>query len=332
MKYFITGATGFIGGRITAMLIEQGHEVIALARNPTKAQDLLAMGATVVKGDIVDKDSMREPMAGVDGIYHIAAWYKVGARDNSMAHKINVQGTRNVLELMKELNIPKGVYTSTLAVFSDTHGKVPDETYRYDGEHVSEYDRTKWLAHYEVALPMIEDGLPLVIVMPGVVYGPGDQSDLRDTMVQFLKGQFPAAPDKTAMCWAHVDDIAQGHILAMEKGNAGESYIIAGPKHTFVDYLETVADIAGVAGPRFKLAPGMLKNMAGVMGVVEKVVSVPAAFSSEGLRASAGVTYLGDNSKAKRELDYNPRSLAEGLQETVAYEMAKLGKSVKAPQ
>ncbi len=93
-----------------------------------------------------------------------------------MVERIHVQGTRNVLELMRELDIPRGVYTSTLAVFSDTKGRLVDETYRHNGPWLSLYDRTKWLAHYRVAEPMIRQGLPLVIVQPGLVYGPGDTS------------------------------------------------------------------------------------------------------------------------------------------------------------
>src|SRR5258708_14519614 len=228
MKCFVTGGTGFVGGQVARELVADGHQVIALVRNPAKAKDLADLGVTLATGDVTDKASMRAPMTGVDGVFHIAGWYKIGVRDKSDGQKINVEGTRNVLELMKEREIPKGVYTSTVAVFSDTHGQIPDETYRYDGPHLSEYDRTKWLAHYEVADPMIEAGLPLVIVQPGLVYGPGDTSSLHMALVQYLQRKLPIMPGRTAFCWAHVDDIARGHILAMEKGIAGRSYIIAG--------------------------------------------------------------------------------------------------------
>jgi nucleoside-diphosphate-sugar epimerase len=147
MRYFVTGATGFIGGRVARRLVEAGHQVVALVRTPAKANELRDGGVELVAGDITDRESMRHPMTGVDGVFHIAAWYKVGARDKHAAQRINVEGTRNVLELMRDLKIPKGVYTSTLAVFGDTHGQIVDENYRYDGPHLSEYDRTKWAAH-----------------------------------------------------------------------------------------------------------------------------------------------------------------------------------------
>jgi len=142
---------------------------------------------------------MRAPMAGVDGVFHIAAWYKVGVRDKSDGVKINVDGTRNVLELMKELNIPKGVYTSTLGVNEDTGGKLVDETYRYTGPFYSEYTRTKAEAH-RLAESFIADGLPLVIVIPGLTYGPGDASTVHVTLVQYLQRQLPVIPQRWAFC------------------------------------------------------------------------------------------------------------------------------------
>ena len=167
MKYFLTGATGFIGSHVAQQLAQACHQVVAVVRSPEKAHDLAALGAAIHKGDVTDKESMRAPMSGVDGIFHIAGWYKIGGRDKRAGEQINVQGTRNVLELMRELNIARGVYTSTLAINSDTHGKLVDETYRYDGPHLSEYDRTKWAAH-RVAEQFIAGGLPLVVVMPDI--------------------------------------------------------------------------------------------------------------------------------------------------------------------
>ena len=324
MKYFVTGATGFVGGRVARQLAEAGHEVVAVVRSPAKATDLVALGITVVRGDVTDKESMRAPMRGVDGVYHIAGWYKIGARDAREGQAINVQGTRNVLELMREHAIPKGVYTSTLAINSDTYGQVADETYRFNGSHLSIYDRTKAAAH-ALADQMIAAGLPLVIVLPGLIYGPGDTSSVRTTLIQYLQRRLPLLPKQTAYSWAHVDDIAQGHIQAMEQGRPGESYIIAGPTHTLIEAIELAERITGIAAPRLRAAPGALKAMAALMGLVERVVPVPASYTAEYLRVSAGVTYIGSNAKARRELGYRPRPLAEGLAATLLHEMALLG-------
>src|SRR5437667_3194193 len=249
-KYFVTGATGFIGGRVTRQLVGAGHDVVAIARSPESARDLVSTGVDVRRGDITDPDSLRGPMAGVDGVFHIAGWYKIGSKDPSEGERINVAGTRNVLAAMKELRVPKGVYTSTLAVFSDTHGQLVDETYRHNGPWLTEYDRTKWVAHYEIAEPMIRAGLPLVIVQPGVNYGPGDTSEIRPTFVRYLQGKLRAIPKRTAYCWAHVEDTERGHIHAMERGRTGETYILAVPPHTLIDAIYSTERIARNHAPQ----------------------------------------------------------------------------------
>lgn len=329
MKYFVTGATGFVGGHVARQLLEQGHEIVLIVRNPAKVGDLDRPGVTIHQGDVTEKESLRGPMEGVDGVFHIAGWYKVGVKDKSPGQRINVEGTRNVLEVMRELGIVRGVYTSTLAVNSDTHGKLVDEHYTFNGRHLSEYDRTKWAAHYEVAEPMIAQGLPLVIVMPGLIYGPGDTSPVRMTLIQYLRRKLPLLPANAAYSWAHVDDIARGHILAMEKGRPGESYIIAGPTHTLVEAMQMAEKITGIPAPRLHAAPWLMNTMAATMGFVEKFASVPETYSSEGLR-STNVSYIGSNAKARRELGYEPRSLEEGLAETLAHEMKLLGMQVPA--
>ncbi|MDX2138064.1 MAG: NAD-dependent epimerase/dehydratase family protein [Chloroflexota bacterium] len=324
MKYFVTGATGFIGGKLARELVKRGHTVVTIARNPGKAGDLRELGIEVHKGDITEKETLRAPMTGVDGVFHVAAWYKVGARDKTMAHDINVNGTRNVLEVMRELQIPKGVYTSTLAIYGNTHGKIADETIAPPAHFDSEYDRTKSLAHFDVAVPMMRAGLPLVIVQPGLVYGPGDTSLAGETMGQYLQGKLPMLPTVAAYAWAHVDDIVEGHILAMEKGKVGESYIICGEIARMEEAIALAERITGVRAPGMRAGAGMVSLMAGVMGVVEKVVPMPEMFASETLR-SMNATYIGSNAKAKRELGYNPRSLEAGMRELLPYEMKRLG-------
>lgn len=321
MKYFVTGATGFVGGVLARRLREQGHEVHALVRDLAKAQDLQASGVKLFQGDVTDKESMRAGMTGVEGVFHVAGWYKVGTRDKSSGIKVNVLGTRNVLELMQELQIPKGVYTSTCAVNSDTRGKLVDETYRFHGQHLSEYDRTKAIAH-EVAREFIAKGLPLVIVMPGLIYGPGDTSILRSNIRDFLNQKLPVLPTQSAYCWAHVDDIVQGHILAMEKGKAGESYIIAGEPHTTVDAFKLASQVTGKRMPMV-VSYKVIQALSVIVRPLDRFL--PEIFTSEGLRVVAGATYWGDNRKARRELGYDPRPFRAGWEETLRHEMKLLG-------
>lgn len=324
MKYFITGATGFVGGVVARKLIDQGHQVNAIVRNPAKAGTLKQLGVVLHQGDVSDKESMRAAMTGVDGVFHIAGWYKLGTPDKAEGVKTNVDGTRNVLALMQELRIAKGVYTSTLAVNSNTHGVAVDESYRFHGQHLSIYDQTKADAH-KIADQFIANGLPLVIVQPGLIYGPGDLGPSHDAFVQFLQRKLPMMPQQTAYAWAHVDDIADAHIAAMQKGRVGESYFICGPNHTFIEGMSLLEKISGIAAPRMTASPALLRAMSGVMSIIEKIVNLPPSYTSEYLRAIAGVTYLGKNDKAKRELGFNPRPLEVGLRETIAEEMKALG-------
>lgn len=321
MEYFLTGATGFLGGELTRQLVEDGHQVVALVRSSSKARDrglVGAEGVRVVEGDVTEKASMRDAMAGTDGVFHLAAWYRVGARDASVAEAVNVAGTRNVLELMDELGVEKGVYTSTLAVFSGTGGRLVDETDEPSGPFLSVYDRTKWEAHHRVARPMMRDGLPLVVVMPGVIYGPGDTSQMGELLADYLRGDLPAVPRRTAYCWGHVEDTARAHLRAMEAGRPGEDYIVAGHPRTLVEVLELAEEITGVAPPP-TISPAWFRALAPLAAVVEKAVSLPPDYRSETLRVLGGTTYLGDSSKARRELGLDHRPLAEGLRETLAW-------------
>jgi len=327
MKYFVTGATGFIGRRVVRQLRAAGHDVRALVRSPTNAQDLAALGVSLHSGDVTERDSMQSAMRGVDGVFHLAAWYRIGARasERREADRINVQGTRNVLELMRDLRVPKGVYTSTLAVFGDTEGWVGDESYRFNGPFLSVYDRSKWQAHYEVAVPMIQAGLPLVIVQPGVVYGPGDPSVIGTLLRQYLRRTLPIRPHGAAFCWGHVDDTARGHILAMEKGRPGETYIVAGPPHTLEEALEMAEEVTGISPPWLRPPAMLLRALAAVASAIERVVPLPQTYSGETLRIAAGATYLASSEKAQRELGFRTRPLEDGLRETLLHEMATMG-------
>jgi nucleoside-diphosphate-sugar epimerase len=326
-RYFVTGVTGFIGAEVAKQLLSRGHQVAALVRDPARATLLGRLGAELHTGDVTDPDTLRVPMHGVDGVFHLAAWYRTGhPRASAVATAVNVTGTRHVLDAMRELGIRKGVYTSTLAVNSDTHGVVADESYRHAGPHLTVYDRTKWQAHYEVAAPMMAAGLPLVIVQPGAVYGPGDTSALRTIFVDHLRRRLPFVPRRTAFSWSHIEDTARAHLQAMEQGRPGQTYIIAGPAHTLQDALQIAAGLSGRPAP-IGMPPSLLRAAAGAARVIETVAPLPASLSSETLALLAGVTYLGASDKARRELGFQPRPLPEGLRHLVEHEMRQLGQT-----
>jgi nucleoside-diphosphate-sugar epimerase len=322
-----------VGGAVARQLLGEGHRVRALVRDPEKAQALAAAGATLVKGDLSDAARMQEAMEGAAGVFHIAGWYKLGTADKEQGRIVNVEGTHNVLTAMRGARVPKGVYTSSLAVFGNTAGKLVDESFRMDGPWLSEYDRTKWQAHYEVADPMMKAGLPLVIVQPGLVYGPGDTSSVRAMLVSYLKGELKRIPAVTAYCWGHIDDMARAHVLAMERGRAGESYITAGPPHTVVEALAIAERLTGIKAPAKHASPRAIRFAAALMSVVKKFKEVDEAMDPETLRVLAGNTYLGTSAKAERELGFKARSLEEGLGPVLSHERAELaaGARVSAP-
>lgn len=322
MHYLVTGATGFIGQHLVEALVDAGHRVTALVRDPSRANSL-PEAVELAVGDITDRESLRAPMTDVDGVFHLAAWYKVGVKDVKTAASVNVEGTRNVLEMMADLGVDKGVYTSSLAVFSDTGGEVVDESYRFEGEHLSLYDRTKWQAHHEVAEPMMEEGLPLVIVQPGAVYGPGDRGPLWLMWRPYLEGDLSIIPRGNGFCWGHVEDTVDGMIAAMERGTPGETYIIAGEPRMLTEVFEIAAEITGIDPPR-TIPPGVLRGLSRIVRPFERVVDLPPEYTSESLRLLGGVTYWGDNTKATQELGLEHRPLTEGLAEMLDHEQAIL--------
>lgn len=322
-RYLVTGATGFIGGVMIRQLVAAGHTVVAVVRDPARAGALAAQGVELHRGDVTARTTLAAPMRGADGVFHVAGWYKLGVRDASEGERINVDGTRNVLEVMRDLGIAKGVYTSTLAVYGDTRGQVVEESYGYAGPFQSAYDLTKYRAHREVAEPLMQAGLPLVVVQPGLVYGPGDTSSVRTTLHQFLRGTLPLVPARTAFSWAHVDDIVSGHVLAMERGRVGQSYHLAGPVHTLEDALALCTRLTGVKGPGLVAPPALLRGLAALLTPFEGLLE--GQYHPENLRVTGGSTYIGSAAKAIQELGWSARSLEAGMRETLRHEIAALG-------
>jgi nucleoside-diphosphate-sugar epimerase len=313
MRYAITGATGFVGGALARQLRGAGHEVRALVRDPSRADALTGLGVELVPGDLADAAALDRLCADVDGLFHVAGWYKLGQRNPSVGDRVNVEGTRTVLAAAQRAGVPKVVYTSTLAVNSDTHGEVHDEAYRHTGAFTTHYDRTKAEAH-RVAERFAADGLPVVIVSPGVVYGPGDTAQTGALLARVVAGKRPQVPAGGEGCWAHVDDVAAGHLLAMERGVPGETYMLAGARTTLAEALRRVATIAGTKGP-VVLPDRVVRATASVAGAVGRVVPLPPDFAAETMRASLA-TYLGSPAKAERELGWRARSLDTGLRQT----------------
>lgn len=316
MHYFVTGATGFLGGHVAAELLALGHTVTALVPNHDLARRIAVDGAIPHVGSVTDQASMRKGMVGADGVFHVAG-HRIGFRDRRTAEAVNVEGTRNVLDLATRLGVGKVVYTSTLSVYSNTRGEIVDESYSFEGRHITAYDRIKARALSEVVQPLIDAGHPIVTVLPGAIYGPGDTSRMTAILGRFLRGRVRVVGAATAFCWAHVADSARAHILAMDWGETGRSYIIGGEPHTVHHVLTRAGEITG-RRPPLPVPPWSAALPAIVVGGLSTVVPGlrPAA---DRLRLARGVTYLGSDARARRDLRWDPRTLDEGLAEAVEW-------------
>ncbi len=316
MRVFLTGGTGFIGGAVARQLRDLGHDVVALVRTPEKAHDLRRVGAELVEGDLSTADGIALAAHGCDVAIHGAAIYRIGvsSADREMLHQANVEGTANVLEGLVRSGVEKIVYVSTVGVFGDTGGREVDETYERDpaAGFLSAYDETKYHAH-QIALEYARDGAPIVIVQPGAVYGPRDHSEIGATLVRAAQGKLPAAALTTlGVSMVHVDDVASGIILALEKGGVGHQYVLSGESATLGELIERASVLGGRKPPRFTVPTRLLRALAPAGPVVGPVIGMPKNMR-EAIAASDGVTYYASHAKATRELDYRPRTLADGL-------------------
>lgn len=321
MRIFLTGGTGFIGQHVAKLLRDRGDEVAALVRTPGKAGVISALGCDLIEGDLDDVAGMTAAMHDADAVVHAAGLYEVGVlSDRHQAlYEVNVVGTANVLDAATTAGVDRIVYVSTFGALGDTRGTVKDETATHHGEYVSEYDRTKHLAH-ETAEQRIAAGLPVVIVMPTQVYGPHDHSQIATVIDLFFKRRLPAVafPD-LGLSMAYRDDVAAGIVAALDKGQTGESYILSGENTTMRQFVEMLAELSGRRSPRMNLPTGVLRALA----PVGKWVGPPMGLAPnlrELIATGDGVTFWGSHEKATRELGYQPRSLEEGLRETLLAE------------
>lgn len=323
MRAFVTGGTGFIGGRLVAKLRERGDEVVALVRNPGKATALQELGCELVTGDLSSVPVMRAGMEGCDVVFHAAAVYAVGipAERRQEMLQANIDGTTAALDAAVAAGVPRIVYVSTVNVFGNTHGSVVTEGYRRNLAEgfLSTYDEAKYRAH-EIALERIRDGAPIVIVQPAGVYGPGDHSEIGNTIKQARRGLLPLIPfPGMGICLVHVDDVADGLILAAERGKVGESYLLTGEQATMKTLVQTTARVAGKPVPRLPLPSFLLRAVAPAGPLIGPLLGFNPNMR-ELISASDGVTYWASDAKARAELGFAPRTLEQGIRDTLAAE------------
>jgi dihydroflavonol-4-reductase len=321
VKVFVTGGTGFIGGEVVRRLRARGDQVACLVRSPEKAGKLTELGCELAVGDLADAEAIQTGMAGCDGVIHAAAMYEVGIpeKQHPAMYDANVVGSERVLRAALEAKVPKLVYVSTVGTFGNTHGKVVDESYRHPAkEFTSYYEETKLEGQRIAERMMAEEGLPGVIVKPGGVYGPGDESQIADLLLEFFAGRLFALPfPELGLCFSHVEDIAGGILLALDKGKVGETYVLSGPVTTMREAIDTVAALSGRKAPKRTLPTPVLKALTPIGPLVGKLMGQPPNLR-EMISSADGVTFWASHEKATRELGYAPRGMEEGMRDTLA--------------
>jgi nucleoside-diphosphate-sugar epimerase len=320
VKVFVTGGTGFIGGEVVRQLRGRGDEVVCLVRNPAKATKLNGLGCKLVSADLGDEAALRKGMEGCDAAIHAAAMYEVGipAKQRPAMWEANVAGTERVMKVALEAKLPRIVYVSTVGIFGNTHKQVVNESYENpETDFTSYYEETKLEAHKIVQRMIDEQDLPAVIVQPGGVYGPEDTSQVADLLKEFFAGKLPLMPfPELGICLSHVEDIAGGILLALDKGKLGETYVISGPVTTMREAIETVAKVSGRKAPKRDLPTGLMKAMIPIGPLVGKVMGQPPNLR-ELISSADNVTFWASYDKAQRELGYSPRGMEEGLRQTL---------------
>jgi nucleoside-diphosphate-sugar epimerase len=319
-EIFVTGAAGFIGGRVVRILRNRGDTVSAVIRDPDseKGATLRAMGVRVVASDLGSVSAIRTAMGRADAVIHLAGSYRIGiqASERPDMYEANVGATQRVMDAAIDMAIPRIVHVSTVGIFGDTRGRIVDETFRRDPNDgfLSYYDETKYQAHQAIAAH-VAARVPIVIAQPGTVYGPADHSGLGRQLKDAFDGTLPfIALGDIGISPAYVDDVAAGIVAALDRGRLGETYILAGQNMRLIDALDIVSRAGGRSLPRLKLPTAILRVGARLAPNGGRLVGQPPN-TGEILRASDGVTYWASSAKAEAELGYRSRALDQGARD-----------------
>ncbi|MBO3460061.1 NAD-dependent epimerase/dehydratase family protein [Aetokthonos hydrillicola Thurmond2011] len=316
MKALVTGANGFTGSHLVRALEQRGDDVSGLVRSSSNLARLTDCRAKLVYGDITDKDVLRAAIAGVDTVFHTAAYVELGVVDEAEMERVNVQGTQAVLEVAYEVGVSKVVYCSTIGVFGDTKGQVVDETFkRTQTDFSSAYDRTKYQAQ-QLVDQFAERGLPVVSVLPSGIYG-SDDPHFGPVMQQFLKGRLKlwAGGDRITG-FVHVDDLAAAMILAAEKGVPKEHYIISAGELSTREMFEIIGQQANIPVPLEAPKP-LVRLLGNLLDPIGRLLKWQPPLSRERVHYIYDRCVRVDATKARQQLAWRHRSVLETLHDII---------------
>ncbi|MBP8985100.1 MAG: NAD-dependent epimerase/dehydratase family protein [Syntrophobacterales bacterium] len=319
MKTLITGATGFIGSAVLRKLVSAGHEVRALVRPQSDRRNLLELPVEIVHGDLRDRSSLEKAVKGCSVLFHVAADYRLWVPRPDELYEVNVTGSCNIVLAAAAAGVERIVYTSSVAVLGANKDESPadEETPVTIADMIGHYKRSKFLAEAEIRKLTKSRGFPVVIVNPSTVVGP---RDIKPTpsgrmIIDAASGRMPAYVD-TGLNFVHVEDVAEGHLLALDRGRVGERYILGGANLTLKEALSEIAAIAGRTPPRIRLPHNLVLVVAAIAEAWSKVSGKEPWVNLTSVRLARKKMYF-STEKAQRELGYRPRPVREAFRDAI---------------
>ena len=320
MVTLVTGATGFVGSAVARRLAAAGHRLRLLARPGGDRRNLAGLDAEIAEGDLLDPASLARAAAGADYLFHVAADYRLWVPDPAAMIRANVEGTGHLLKAARAAGIRRVVYTSSVATLGiDPSGRPSDETTPSSlADMVGVYKQSKFLAE-EVVHGLAAEGLDVVIVNPSTPIGPRDvkPTPTGRIIVEAAAGRMPAFVD-TGLNVVHVDDVAEGHLRAFEKGVRGERYILGGEDLSLRQILGIVAGLAGHRPPTVQLPHGLVLPIAHVAEAWARLTGAEPFATVEGVKMARKKMYF-SSAKARERLGYAPRPATEAIADAFAW-------------
>ncbi len=320
MKALVSGATGFVGAAVARALLREQWQVRVLARRGSDRRNLQGLDVEIAEGDLSDSSSLQRAAQGCEGLFHVAADYRLGARDPAELYRTNVEGTRNILSAAQRSGVRRIVYTSSVATIGIPPDGTPgDEQSANSLENmIGHYKRSKYLAE-EVVREAAQGGMSVVIVSPSTPVGPGDvkPTPTGQLVLDAAAGRMPAYVD-TGLNIVHVDDVAAGHLLAYERGNSGERYILGGQDMSLREILALIAALEGRSPPRVRLPYGVVLPIAYLAEGVSRISGRSGRITLEGVRMSRKKMFF-SSAKAQRELGYRWRPPLHAFEDAIRW-------------
>ena len=316
MKALVTGANGFTGSHLVKALQKRGDSVAGLVRKSSNLDRLADCQINLIYGDITDRAALTQAMQGVDVVFHTAAYVELGLVNAVEMQRVNVEGTRAVLDVAQSAGVSKLVYCSTIGIFGDTQGKIIDETFkRTQKDFSSAYDRTKYEAQQLVDQAAAK-GFPVTSVLPSGIFGL-DDPHFMPVLNTFLKGRLKIwAGGQRITGIVHVDDLAEAMLLAANRGQLGGYYILSAGDLSTREMFEIFSQETGIAAPTNAPEP-VVRVVGALLDVVGRALSWQPPIDRERVHYLYDRCVRVDASKAQQELGWNPRSVEDTLKELV---------------